>query len=95
VMNKPVAQGCRARAGNTGANDPQDCDFPDCGCDVAAREPLKERAPLYMPTMDEVYRFIKSNPVTSAEILAEVLDEKWTEERHAAAPPEQRQGGAK
>jgi hypothetical protein len=26
----------------------------------------------YMPTMDEAYRFIKSNPLTSAEILGEI-----------------------
>lgn len=60
----------------------------------APEQPVAEREPPYTPTMDEAYRFIKSNPVTSAEILAEVLGEKWTEERHAPAPPEQRQGGA-
>lgn len=27
---------CRARAANTGANDPQDCDWPFCGCDPYA-----------------------------------------------------------
>lgn len=31
-----------------------------------------EYAAPYMPTMDEAYRFIKSNPKTSADILAEV-----------------------
>jgi hypothetical protein len=32
----PPAQFCKARAGNVGANDPQDCDYPDCGCEQAA-----------------------------------------------------------
>jgi hypothetical protein len=32
----PPAQFCKARAGNVGANDPQDCDYPDCGCGQAA-----------------------------------------------------------
>jgi len=29
----------------------------------------------YMPTMDQVYRFMKSNPLTSAEMLAEIQKE--------------------
>ena len=27
---------CKARAANMGANDPQDCDWPVCGCDPYA-----------------------------------------------------------
>ena len=27
---------CKARASNMGANDPQDCDWPVCGCDPYA-----------------------------------------------------------
>src|SRR5947209_12820951 len=31
-----VAWQCKARSANTGANDPQDCDWPVCGCDPHA-----------------------------------------------------------
>lgn len=29
---------CKARASNTGANDPQDCNWPFCGCDPYANK---------------------------------------------------------
>ena len=46
----PVQWKCKASAANTGANDPQDCDWPACGCDpsepalakLLAEERLKE-----------------------------------------------------
>ena len=33
---------CKASAANTGANDPQDCDWPNCGCDPSALAKLRD-----------------------------------------------------
>ena len=32
---------CKARFANTGANDPQECDWPFCGCDPAAEKVIE------------------------------------------------------
>jgi hypothetical protein len=38
---KELRFSCKARAGNTGSLDPQDCDWPFCGCDEYASKVLE------------------------------------------------------
>lgn len=75
---------CKARASNTGANDPQDCDWPSCGCDPLATKVLESleeagmlKTPNYMPFMHEAHRFIESNPLTALEMIKESHGEKF------------------
>lgn len=55
------------------------CDSDSKGAFKVYRSPnatqTSWKSEMYMPTMDEAHRFIKSNPKTSAEILAEVQRE--------------------
>jgi hypothetical protein len=41
TQNRAALTSCKARSANVGANDPQDCDWPFCGCDPAADKVLE------------------------------------------------------
>ena len=70
-MTDRVIIGVVLPEGYTGASD----FATDCKCEVigtCSEEVYLRASKPYWPTMDEAYRWIKSNPKTAAEILAEV-----------------------
>lgn len=56
---------CKARTANVGANDPQDCDWPFCGCDHAADKVLE--------TLQESGVCLKRNCGTQAQAAQPML----------------------
>lgn len=48
---------CMAREGSVGANDPQDCDHPNCGCDASAKPSYEELTGFYNDLVSEKERY--------------------------------------
>lgn len=60
---------CAAKSGNTGANDPQDCDWPVCGCDPQADKVIAALQEMgFGPTGQTVpdgWQLVPKEPTTS------------------------------
>lgn len=77
----PVQWKCKASAANTDANDPQDCDWPACGCDPDISDPAALRPRGNCPVCEHPlegphYRWDCKEKHKSATFMAKLLAEE-------------------